>query len=160
VLTWARAHALPHAVCRLGNVYGPRQSPHGEAGVVAILTYQLWSGGRPTLYGHGEPTRDYVHVDDVVRALDMASGHSGVFNIATGVETDVRSLWTALQRAAQSSVEPQLAPLRPGELERSCMDPTRAREVLGWRAEVALPTGVQQTYDALVAEFAEAAAAA
>jgi UDP-glucose 4-epimerase len=151
--TWARAKAQEHAVCRLGNVYGPRQSPHGEAGVVAILSLKLWQGERPTLYGQGRPTRDYVHVDDVVRALIMASGHGGVFNISTGVETDVASLYAELQRAAGTAIEPQLAPLRDGELERSCLDPSRALSTFGWQAQTALADGLRATHAALVAEF-------
>ena len=153
VTTWSRAGGLEHTVCRLGNVYGPRQSPHGEAGVVAIFSLRLWRGEAPTLYGNGLPTRDYVHVDDVVRALLAASGRGGVYNVATGVETDVAALYEELQRAAGTSLEPKLAPLREGELERSCMDPSRAREGLGWEAQVTLSDGLRSTYAALVAEF-------
>ncbi|HEY1775821.1 MAG TPA: NAD-dependent epimerase/dehydratase family protein [Solirubrobacteraceae bacterium] len=154
VTTWARAHEIPHAVCRLGNVYGPRQSPHGEAGVVSIFSLRLWRGEAPTLYGNGLPTRDYVHVSDVVAALLAASGHAGVFNIATGVETDVAALYAELQLAAGTDLEPKLAPLREGELERSCMDPTHARETFGWQAQIGLDEGLRSTYEALVAEFA------
>ena len=153
ITTWTRAHGVPHAVCRLGNVYGPRQSPHGEAGVVSIFSLKLWRGEAPTLYGNGLPTRDYVHVSDVVAALLAASGQAGVFNIATGVETDVAALYAELQRAAGTALEPQLAPLREGELERSCMDPSHARESFGWRAQVELREGLHSTYEALVAEF-------
>lgn len=159
VTTWTRAHGVPHAVCRLGNVYGPRQSPHGEAGVVSIFSLKLWRGEAPTLYGNGLPTRDYVHVHDVVAALLAASGHAGVFNIATGVETDVAALYAELQRAAGTNLEPQLAPLRQGELERSCMDPSYARESFGWQASITLEDGLHSTYAALVAEFQAAEAA-
>jgi UDP-glucose 4-epimerase len=157
VQTWSRANGVAHTVCRLGNVYGPRQSPHGEAGVVAIFSLKLWRGEQPTLFGHGKPTRDYVHVDDVVHALTEAVGQAGVFNIATGVETDVSSLYAQLQQAAGRSLEPLLAPLRPGELERSCLDPTRARRELDWEPRVDLSEGLRATYDALAAEFAAAA---
>jgi UDP-glucose 4-epimerase len=157
VTTWTRAHGIPHAVCRLGNVYGPRQSPHGEAGVVSIFSLKLWRGEAPTLYGNGLPTRDYVHVSDVVAALLAASGHAGVFNIATGVETDVAALYAELQRAAGTDLEPQLAPLREGELERSCMDPSLARETFGWQAAISLQEGLHATYAALIAEFQRAA---
>ncbi len=153
VLTWAASSALPHAVCRLGNVYGPRQSPHGEAGVVSIFTHRLWRGQTPTVFGHGRPTRDYVHVADVVAALRRASGKSGVFNVATGVETDVLAVLAVLQRAAGTSLEPDLAPLRPGELERSCLDTSRAGERLGWQSQVRLEEGLDSTYRALVEEF-------
>jgi UDP-glucose 4-epimerase len=157
VLTWSLANGIPHAVCRLGNVYGPRQSPHGEAGVVSIFSYKLHARERPTLFGHGRPTRDYVHVADVVRAMTMAVGSAGVFNIATGVETPVSALFEMLQEVAGTSIEPELAPLRTGELERSCMDPTRAAEVLGWRAEIDIKTGLESTYRALIEEFTETA---
>jgi UDP-glucose 4-epimerase len=153
VVTWSEAHSLAHAVCRLANVYGSRQSPHGEAGVVSIFSHHLWRRKPPTVYGFGRPTRDYVHVADVVRALIAAEGKAGIFNISTGVETDVGTVLSTLQSVAATSLEPVLAPLREGELERSCMDPSRARRELGWNAEIELGTGLQQTYDALVAEF-------
>jgi UDP-glucose 4-epimerase len=153
ILTWSRSHGIPHSVCRLGNVYGPRQSPHGEAGVVAIFSYKLWAGEQPVLFGHGKPTRDYVHVSDVVRALMAASGTAGVFNVATGTATPVQAILDGLQKAAGTSVTPELAPLRDGELERSCMDPTRAAQKLGWRAEIALEEGLESTHRALVAGF-------
>jgi UDP-glucose 4-epimerase len=160
VKTWSLSSGIPHAVCRLGNVYGPRQSPHGEAGVVAIFTHHLYSGRAPKLYGHGRPTRDYVYVGDVVSALLAASGKSGTYNVATGVETDVRTVWRELQEAAGESgaagaggLEPELADLRPGELQHSCLDVGLAERELGWRAEVAIGEGLRLTYDALVEEF-------
>jgi UDP-glucose 4-epimerase len=153
VTTWREATGIPHAVCRLGNVYGPRQSPHGEAGVVAIFSHQLWRGTAPTLFGYGEPTRDYVHVHDVAQALLAAVGHAGVFNVSTGVETPVSRIFELLRATAGVAVEGEPAPLREGELERSCMDPSRAREQLGWRAEIGLDEGLAATYHSLVAEF-------
>jgi UDP-glucose 4-epimerase len=153
VVTWREAHGIPHAVCRLGNVYGPRQSPHGEAGVIAIFSHHLWRGVPPTLFGFGRPTRDYVHVEDVVKAMIAASGKPGVFNIATGIEVDVMTIFSALRDAANIDIEPNLAPLRPGELERSCMDPHRAQDDLGWKAQVEVRDGVARTYHALVSEF-------
>jgi UDP-glucose 4-epimerase len=153
VNTWSLSTGVPHAVCRLGNVYGPRQSPHGEAGVVAIFSHRLHAGQTPTLYGHGTPTRDYVYVEDVVRALLAASGRRGTFNIATGVETDVMRVWNALRAAASVVVEPDLAELRPGELQHSRLDVSRAERELGWRAEVPIEEGLGRTYAALVEEF-------
>jgi UDP-glucose 4-epimerase len=153
VLTWGQADRVPHAVCRLGNVYGPRQSPHGEAGVVAILTYHLWRRHPPTLYGFGRPTRDYVHVEDVAHALLAAVGKPGVFNIATGRQTDVMQIFRMLESVAGKSIEPVLVPLRPRELERSCMDPTRAQRELGWHAAISIEDGLRSTYHALVEEF-------
>lgn len=151
VRTWALSSGVPHAVCRLGNVYGPRQSPHGEAGVVAIFSHHLNVGRTPKVYGHGKPTRDYVYVTDVVSALLAASGKSGTFNVATGVQTDVLTLWRRLRELAGSSADPELADLRPGELERSCLDVSLAERELGWRAEVDLNDGLERTFRALVA---------
>jgi UDP-glucose 4-epimerase len=156
VKTWSLSSGVPHAVCRLGNVYGPRQSPHGEAGVVAIFSDHLHAGNAPKMFGHGKPTRDYVYVADVVSALIAANGSTGTFNIATGVETDVLTLWNVLKAAAGSDVEPRLADLRPGELKRSCLDTSLAERELGWRATVAVEEGLQRTYAALVEEFERA----
>lgn len=153
VRTWGAAHGLPHSVCRLGNVYGPRQSPHGEAGVVAIFSLKLSRGEAPDVFGHGRPTRDYVHVDDVVAALIAASGVAGTFNVATGHETDVATVLALLQKAAGTTLVPRLLPLRPGELNRSCMDPRRAETELGWRARVDVERGIPETYRALTEEF-------
>ena len=158
VKTWGLAHDVPNAVMRLGNVYGPRQSPHGEAGVVAIFTHKLYTGERPTLYGHGRPTRDYVYVGDVVSALRAAaaSGRRGTYNVATGVETDVLSVWRELSQAAGVDIEPELADLREGELEHSCIDAGRAERELGWRPQMSIADGLRATYEALVREFDQA----
>jgi UDP-glucose 4-epimerase len=156
VNTWSLSSGVPHAVCRLGNVYGPRQSPHGEAGVVAIFSHRLHVGQAPKLYGHGKPTRDYVYVGDVVRALLAARGRRGTYNIATGVAADVKTVWEGLARAAGSDLEPEFAELRAGELQDSCLDPSLAQRELDWRAEVDLETGLRATYEALVAEFTRA----
>jgi UDP-glucose 4-epimerase len=164
VNTWSLSSGIPHAVCRLGNVYGPRQSPHGEAGVVAIFSHHLYTGRAPKLYGHGKPTRDYIYVDDVVAALLAASAKRGTYNVATEVETDVSTIWSELQAAAaESSVEaaaagpaslqPQLADLRPGELQQSCLDISRARRELDWTPQVAIADGLRRTYDALLQGF-------
>jgi UDP-glucose 4-epimerase len=164
VKTWSLSSGIAHAVCRLGNVYGPRQNPHGEAGVVAIFTDHLYNGRVPKLFGHGRPTRDYVYVGDVVSALLAASGKAGTYNIATGVETDVLTVWRELQRAGEESpapgaapnareLEPELADLRPGELQHSCLDISLAERELGWRPEVPIVEGLQRTYNALVEEF-------
>jgi UDP-glucose 4-epimerase len=156
IRTWSAASGIPHAVCRLGNVYGPRQSPHGEAGVVSIFAYHLYTGRPPKIFGYGKPTRDYVHVADVVSAMRSASGKPGVFNVATGIETDVMSIWEDLQRPSGVALEPELAPLRVGELARSCLDPSLAERELGWHAEVPLSDGLLETYRALIAEFEHA----
>lgn len=153
VTTWREASGIPHAICRLGNVYGPRQSPHGEAGVVAIFSHHLWRGDPPTLFGFGKPTRDYVHVHDVAQALLAALGQAGIFNVSTGIETPVSSIFEHLRSAAKGTLEGQLAPLRAGELQRSCLDPSLAHQQLGWQASIALADGLAETYHALVAEF-------
>jgi UDP-glucose 4-epimerase len=153
VNTWSLSAGIPHAVCRLGNVYGPRQSPHGEAGVVAIFSNHLYTGKTPKLYGHGTPTRDYVYVSDIVSALLTASGRSGTYNIATSVETDVATVWSELSKAAGKQIEPELADLRPGELTHSRLDVKRAERELGWRPQVPIAEGLRLTYEALVEEF-------
>jgi UDP-glucose 4-epimerase len=159
VRTWSLSSGVPHTVCRLGNVYGPRQSPHGEAGVVAIFSGHLHAGQAPKLYGHGKPTRDYVYVSDVVDAMLAATGRAGTYNIATGTETDVLAIWTGL-RAAAARVEPDLQPpepqfadLRPGELQHSCLDVALAQRELGWSARVAIGDGLELTYRALLQEL-------
>jgi UDP-glucose 4-epimerase len=164
VKTWSLSSGIPHAVCRLGNVYGPRQSPHGEAGVVAIFSNHLYTGKAPKLYGQGKPTRDYVYVGDVVSALRAASGKAGTYNIATSVETDVITIWSELQRIAQqahapggfedpATLEPELADLRPGELQHSRLDIARAEAELGWQPQVPIAAGLQLTYGELVKGF-------
>jgi UDP-glucose 4-epimerase len=153
IKTWSLSSGIPHAVCRLGNVYGPRQSPHGEAGVVAIFAHHLYSGKTPKLYGHGRPTRDYVYVGDVVSALLSASGRSGTYNVATGVETDVATVWEELSKVAGKQIEPELADLRPGELQHSRLDASLAERELGWKAEVPMAEGLRLTYQSLLAEF-------
>jgi UDP-glucose 4-epimerase len=153
VRTWSLSSGIPHAVCRLGNVYGPRQSPHGEAGVVAIFSERIYKGTAPKLYGHGKPTRDYVYIADVVSALMAASGKAGVYNVATGVETDVMGVWKGLSATAGVEIEPELADLRPGELQHSRLDIARAQQELGWRPEVGIEEGLARTYRALIEEF-------
>jgi len=159
IVTWRESTGIPHTVCRLGNVYGPRQNPHGEAGVVAIFSHQLWRGEAPTLFGFGKPTRDYVHVHDVARALLSAQGTPGTFNISGGREATVQDVFDGLQEAAGTDLEPVLAPLREGELERSCIDPGSAARELGWHADIGLRDGLRDTYRALVATFESAAGA-
>ncbi|HUA75509.1 MAG TPA: NAD-dependent epimerase/dehydratase family protein [Solirubrobacteraceae bacterium] len=166
VKTWSLSSGVPHAVCRLGNVYGPRQNPHGEAGVVAIFSDHLYTGRTPKLFGHGKPTRDYVYVGDVVEALLAASGKAGTYNVATSVETDVATVWRELQQAAERTkvpgafqspgeLEPELADLRPGELQHSCLDISLAERELGWRPEVAIADGLARTYEAMVEDFSQ-----
>jgi UDP-glucose 4-epimerase len=157
VRSWSAAHGVPNAVMRLGNIYGPRQTPHGEAGVVAIFSYRLWAGEPCTLYGHGTPTRDYVHVLDVVAALRAASGRTGIYNVGTGIETDVSTLYARLAEAAGSTAAPLLGDLRPGELKRSCLDALRARTELAWEPKIAVADGLASTYASMAGGFRTAA---
>ena len=148
VATQARSQGLPNVVLRLGNVYGPRQNAHGEAGVVAIFSDKLLAGETPVAYGHGKPTRDYVHVADVTRAFVLAAdaGTPGTFNVGSGKETSVSELYDVLQRAAGTNLEPRLEPLRPGELDRSASDSSAAAEAFGWRPQVSVEEGVADTF--------------
>ncbi|MGK2879310.1 MAG: NAD-dependent epimerase/dehydratase family protein [Mycobacterium sp.] len=130
------------------NVYGPRQDPHGEAGVVAIFAQALLSGRITKVFGDGSNTRDYVFVDDVVDAFVRASGEAGGgqrFNVGTGVETSDRVLHTSVAKAVGAPDDPEYHPCRLGDLKRSCLDISLAGEVLGWRPQVALDEGVTRT---------------
>jgi UDP-glucose 4-epimerase len=148
---YARTRGLPATTLRLGNVYGPRQDPTTEAGVVAIFCGLGHDGGRPTVFGTGEQTRDYVHVADVVAALLAAEGRddAGPVNVGTGVETNVLRLAELIGTAfGRDDFEPQFAPAREGEIERTVLDTTGATERLGWRAERTIETGLEQTIEA------------
>lgn len=148
VATYQRFHGLQHVVLRLGNVYGPRQNPHGEAGVVAIFSERLLAGRPLSVYGHGKPTRDYVHVADIARAFTIVADTEvgGTFNFGWGREVTVLEVLEGLQRAAKTSVEPELAPLRPGELTRSAIDSSAAADALGWHPEIRLEDGLADTF--------------
>jgi UDP-glucose 4-epimerase len=145
---YARLHGLSTVSLRYGNVYGPRQDIHGEAGVVAIFTGCVLEGRRPTVFGDGRQTRDWVEVGDVVRANLLAadSDATGPVNIGAGQETSVLELLAALRdvRAGDSLPEPEFAPERAGEVRHSCLDPARARRELGGEAIVELRDGVRR----------------
>jgi len=146
---FGRLHGLSTISLRYGNVYGPRQDPLGEAGVIAIFCGRLIAGERPVVFGDGLQTRDYIHVDDVVTANLAAvdSDATGPVNIGTGMETTVLQLVEALTPLAEASFEPDHRPERPGEVRRIALDCTRARDVLGWEAQVALEDGLTQTLE-------------
>ena len=132
------------------NVYGPRQDPHGEAGVVAIFSQALLAGRPTKIFGDGTDTRDYVFVDDVADAFVKAAGEAGGgqrFNIGTGVETSVRQLHSLIAEAAGGRDEPEFYPARLGDLKRSSLDNSRAKQVLGWAPNVDLAEGVARTVD-------------
>jgi UDP-glucose 4-epimerase len=132
---------------RFGNVYGPRQDPHGEAGVVAIFMSLLREGGTPKIFGDGTQTRDYVYVGDVVAATLAAGGRAGgVFNVGTGRETSVLDLYERIQAAAGVNREPVFAQPREGELQRSVLDPSLARGELGWEPRLSLDEGLAATW--------------
>jgi UDP-glucose 4-epimerase len=149
---FARLHGLSSVSLRYGNVYGPRQDPLGEAGVIAIFCGRLLEGGRPTIFGSGEQTRDYVYVGDVVRAnLAAAGSHAtGAFNVGLGVQTSVLQLVDALREIADADgFEPEFAPPRLGEVQHIAVDPARARAELGWEAHVTLRDGLERTLASL-----------
>jgi UDP-glucose 4-epimerase len=149
---YERLYGLSSVSLRLGNVYGPRQDPLGEAGVIAIFCGKLREGGRPTVYGDGAQTRDYIYVGDVVSAMLAAaeSEASGPINVGTGIETDVLELAARLgELGGADGFEPELAPARTGEVQRISIDPTRAERELGWRAETGLEEGLSLTLSSL-----------
>ncbi len=151
--TWSRLHGQPNVVLRLGNVYGPRQEAHGEAGVVAIFSACLLEGRTPVVYGGGMPTRDYVYVGDVAEAFLVAarSGRAGTFNVGTSVATSVNDLLARMQQIAGTDITPEQKPLRPGELQRSALDISRMGAQLGWSARVPLDEGLRVTYESFAA---------
>ena len=144
---YQQTFGLPYIALRYANVYGPRQSAKGEAGVVAIFLSLLLTGKTPLINGDGKQTRDYVYVGDVVAANVAAldSDFVGPVNIGTGVETDVVTIYNHLRDAVGSQLQAQHGPAKAGEQRRSCIDNRRAREVLGWRPQVALPDGLRRT---------------
>ncbi|HJQ82561.1 MAG TPA: NAD-dependent epimerase/dehydratase family protein [Candidatus Binatia bacterium] len=142
-------YQIPFVALRYANVYGPRQDPHGEAGVVAIFSEKMLRAEPVTVNGDGKQTRDYVYVGDVVRAnlLALESTATGPFNVGTGVETDVNELARLLLEASGSRSEVRHGPTKQGEQRRSVIDSRRAAEVLGWRPEVPLAEGLRRTVD-------------
>jgi UDP-glucose 4-epimerase len=138
---------IPFVALRYANVYGPRQDPHGEAGVVAIFTGRMLRGEPVTVNGDGRQTRDYVYVEDVARAnlLALTSRATGPFNIGTGIETDVNTLARLLLAATGSRSLVHHGEAKPGEQRRSVVDPRRAAAELGWRPEVSLAAGLERT---------------
>ncbi len=136
-----------YTILRYGNVYGPRQDPHGEAGVVAIFSGLLLSGKDCLIFGNGKQTRDYIHVDDVVRANLMAleKGSGEIMNIGTGIETSVNDLYDAMARIVGVERDPVYKPPRTGEVERIFLAVEKAKKVMGWEPTVSLEDGLRQT---------------
>jgi UDP-glucose 4-epimerase len=152
---YERAYGLSTIALRFGNVYGPRQDPHGEAGVIAIFCGRYFAGGSPKVFGDGTQTRDYIYVGDLVDAI-LAAGDgdaTGEVNIGTAEETTVLDLIAAIRDAgdADTLFEPEFAPARHGELDRSCLAVDKARDVLGWQARIDVREGIARTLDAVSA---------
>jgi UDP-glucose 4-epimerase len=148
IRSFNRLYGTRHIALRYGNVYGPRQDPHGEAGVVAIFLGALARGERAKIFGDGLQTRDYVYVGDVARATTSTLGQdSGVFNVGTGRETSVVELYELCAKVAGSDTPAEHAPARLGELQRSFLDPERAAHELGFSAMVELEDGLRATWD-------------
>jgi UDP-glucose 4-epimerase len=147
---WHRVHGLRAVALRFANVYGPRQSSSLEGGVVAIFLERLAAGEQTVVYGDGEQTRDFVHVDDVVRALLLAAGRErGVVNVGTGVGTSVNELHRLCAATVGIAVEPRREPPRPGDARRSVLDPELAERELGFRAQLDLAAGLRATWESL-----------
>jgi UDP-glucose 4-epimerase len=155
VAFYRRVHGLPGVSLRLGNVYGPRQDPRGEAGVVAIFCGRLAAGAKPTIFGDGRQTRDFVYVGDVVEALDSAAARlaaggedvADVYNVGTGSETSVLELAERLGSLGGGGFEPEMAPAREGEIQRCAIDSRRAGADLDWHAQTSLDEGLRITLD-------------
>jgi UDP-glucose 4-epimerase len=149
---YSRLHGLSTVSLRYGNVYGPRQDPLGEAGVIAIFCGKLLDGGAPTIFGNGEQTRDYVYVGDVVRA-NLAAAESranGAFNVGLGVQTSVLQLVDALREiSGNDGFEAEFAPPRLGEVQHIAIDPARACAELGWEPHITLRDGLERTLASL-----------
>jgi len=144
---YGRLYGLTATSLRLGNVYGPRQDPHGEAGVVAIFCGALLTGGTSRVFGDGRQTRDYIYVRDVIEAFIAAatSEANGIYNVGTGVETSVLELGDLIGGVCDRQFEPEMAPPRPGEVQRIAIDSGRAAADLDWRARTALVDGLRET---------------
>jgi len=154
-----RLYGTRHVVLRYSNVYGPRQDPHGEAGVVAIFFGKLTSGETPLIFGDGRQTRDYVYVGDVARAnlLALDATATGPFNVGTGIETDVNRLAGLLRDIVGSTAPISHGPAKAGEQRRSVVDASRAATVYGWRPEVTLADGLRRTVEFFRSRVAGAA---
>lgn len=144
---YQKAFGIPYVALRYGNVYGPRQSAAGEAGVVAIFIRRLLQGTPPTINGDGKQTRDYIYVGDVVEAnlLALETAYSGPLNIGTGCETDVRTIFHQLRDKTGSRVEAIHGPAKIGEQRRSCLDTSRAEKILKWSPRTSLSVGLEKT---------------
>jgi UDP-glucose 4-epimerase len=144
---YERYRGVAYSALALANVYGPRQDPHGEAGVVSIFASKMLNGEAPTIFGDGNQTRDYVFVDDTVHAFALAAdrGDGRLVNVGTALETSVNGIFRLLADVTGFSGEPAHGPVRPGDLRRNALDPALANEVLGWRPWTHLEDGLAET---------------
>jgi len=146
---YAKQFSLPYTILRYANVYGPRQNPQGEAGVVAIFTHTLLKGKQPLINGDGKQTRDYVYVGDVVKAnMKALSYHKNdIFNIGTGMETDVNKIFHLLKEYTNSARPEKHGPAKPGEQQRSVISYKKAKKLLLWKPDINLEQGLKKTVD-------------
>lgn len=144
-----REYKLPYTILRYANVYGPRQNPHGEAGVVAIFMEKMLKKEPITINGDGKYIRDYVFVEDIAKAniLSIEKGENDFFNISTGIGTDVNELFNKLKKITDYEKTPAYGSHRPGDLRKSILDYNKAKEILGWEPKNTLEKGLLQTYD-------------
>jgi UDP-glucose 4-epimerase len=142
-------YGIDHVILRYANIYGPRQNPHGDAGVVAIFTLKLLKGEQPVINGDGKQTRDYVFVGDVVRANELALSYQGsnIFNIGTGIETDVNQLFRHIRTLTGSNCEEKHIPAKAGEQMRSVISSKKITDALGWKPTVPLEEGLKRTVE-------------
>ena len=147
---YSDAYGIKHKIFRYGNVFGPRQNPHGEAGVVAIFTGQFMRGEQPTIFGDGSKTRDYIYISDIVSANIAAleaAGDNDTYNIARGIGVSDFEIFDAVRGAADSSMQPKYAPVRPGEPQDISLEPAKAMQALSWQPRVTLSDGILQVVE-------------
>lgn len=151
---YQQVHDLKFVNLALANVYGPRQDPHGESGVVAIFARRLLAGEPCVIHGDGKQTRDFVYVTDVVEAFLAAAdaGEGETINVGTGIETTVSDLYSVMAKICGNLNPPQYGSARPGDLQRSALDPSKAARLLGWRPSVSLEEGLRVTIDSFQQE--------
>jgi UDP-glucose 4-epimerase len=144
---YKKTYGLDYISLRYANVYGPRQNSKIEAGVIAIFIDTLLHGKRPTIFGHGNQTRDYVYVDDAVEAAIKAMAQKGgrVFNVGTGIETSVNELYKLISQKLKKDIQPKFVSAKPGDLKRSCLDSSKIKKELGWQPKYPLEKGLNET---------------
>jgi UDP-glucose 4-epimerase len=148
--TFSVLYGITYVVLRYGNVYGPRQSSQGEAGVFAVFSEQILAGIQPVIYGDGSKVRDYVYIDDIAEAnvAALAKGYGEIFNIASGVATTDQEIFSLVSGLlGKPGLQPRYVTRRPGEIEKICLDVSKAKRLLGWRAETPLSEGARRTVD-------------